>query len=584
MRLFLLLHLFLSLHLCHAQNIDSLQTVLSNSKIDSVKCKTSLLLGIEKYKQGDFNEASKLLNSTIVLANQQGDNKSVLKAYNNLGNIEADKGNNTTSLEYYQKGLKVAEQINDKKYIAHINKNIGAIYVSMKRFDESLQYYFKAEKSAIAFGDSLLFADCNNNIGTVYEQQSKYDLAITYYTNALEIYKQYKALDGVAMAYSNLAIVYKLKNDFPNSIEYNLKSIEISKQLGDKWAEAATLNNIGNLYGQMGEYEKAKLYCNQSLKLSNEINALEIVYNIYESLAKAAYKAKDIESMENYYKLFFEAKDKFNSVEVNKQVSELNVKYETEKKQRENEQLQFEKNKTTKQRNWILITSILSIAIVVISFVFIQKNQKAKQKLQQQEAINDAAFDAEQIERERIARDLHDSVGQKLSVVKMQLSLKNSDQNTTSSLLDEAIQDVRNVSHNLLPADLSNGLIKAVEHVVEQINFTSPTIKATLLVSNELNKIVFTKQKDLVLFRIVQEILNNALKYSKAQNIDITLSNHNNKLNILINDNGVGFDTESAKNGIGIKNIKMRVLQLNGVLHLESSTTKGTNYSITIPY
>lgn len=584
MRLFLLLHLFLSLHLCHAQNIDSLQTVLSNSKIDSVKCKTSLLLGIEKYKQGDFNEASKLLNSTIVLANQQGDNKSVLKAYNNLGNIEADKGNNTTSLEYYQKGLKVAEQINDKKYIAHINKNIGAIYVSMKRFDESLQYYFKAEKSAIAFGDSLLFADCNNNIGTVYEQQSKYDLAITYYTNALEIYKQYKALDGVAMAYSNLAIVYKLKNDFPNSIEYNLKSIEISKQLGDKWAEAATLNNIGNLYGQMGEYEKAKLYCNQSLKLSNEINALEIVYNIYESLAKAAYKAKDIESMENYYKLFVEAKDKFNSVEVNKQVSELNVKYETEKKQRENEQLQFEKNKTTKQRNWILITSILSIAIVVISFVFIQKNQKAKQKLQQQEAINDAAFDAEQIERERIARDLHDSVGQKLSVVKMQLSLKNSDQNTTSSLLDEAIQDVRNVSHNLLPADLSNGLIKALENVVEQINFTSPVIKATLSVSNELNKIVFTKQKDLVLFRIVQEILNNALKYSKAKNIDIVLSNHTNKFNILIKDNGVGFDTESAKNGIGIKNIKMRVLQLNGVLHLESSTTKGTNYTITIPY
>ncbi len=87
------------------------------------------------------------------------------------------------------------------------------------------------------------------------------------------------------------------------------------------------------------------MYCNQSLKLSNEINALEIVYNIYECLAKAAYKAKDIESMANYYKLFFEAKDKFNSVEVNKQVSELNVKYETEKKQRENEQLEFEKTK-----------------------------------------------------------------------------------------------------------------------------------------------------------------------------------------------------------------------------------------------
>ncbi len=588
---FLIIFFCLNFFCFEAQVLDSLKNEFINSTTEKEKCNIGLQIGIENYKQGKFKQATLCLNNTLILASKLKDVNTILKVYNNLGNIAADNGDNPKALINYQKALAIAEQINDTRYVASLNKNIGALFVSWKRFDESLTYYFNAEKLAIELEDSILLADCNNNIGTVYEQQNQYKKAIERYTIALDIYKKYCVTDGVAMSYGNLAIVYKLQKKYDKAIEYNLKSVDLSKQLGDKWAESATLNNIGNLYGEIGNYALAIDYCQKSLSISRAINAPEITYNVYESMADAAVKAGKYKEAYNFHHQYTLAKDSFVNTENNKQLSELKIKYETEKKEIDNQQLKFENElKTTQtqnantQRNWIIIISVISLIVAIIVFKLIYKSRQAKEKLLQQTRINETAFNTEQAERSRIARDLHDSVGQKLSVVKMQLSMKGADVNMASNLLDESIQEVRSISHNLMPYDLHKGLIVAIQELSEQFNFTSTHTKITLQLTEAASKTNFPKQTELSVYRVVQEITTNALKYAKANNIHIDMDCSQKKILLNLKDDGVGFniDALNGSKGIGLTNMRDRIEQLNGTFIIQSSEGKGTHFKISI--
>ncbi len=211
-----------------------------------------------------------------------------------------------------------------------------------------------------------------------------------------------------------------------------------------------------------------------------------------------------------------------------------------------------------------------------------KKNKRIIQEQQRQNRINQVVLDTEQQERERIARDLHDSVGQKLSVVKMQLSVKDADVNSSSKLLDEAIQDVRNVSHNLMPADLSKGLIVALENMCEQINLSTKDLKVHF--NHSIENVELNKQQESIVYRLIQELINNAIKYAKAKNIYIDLNYIKPNLHVLVKDDGVGFNVEEVrgKNGIGLNNLQQRVEKMNGKWELKTALGSGTSYHISI--
>jgi two-component system NarL family sensor kinase len=163
--------------------------------------------------------------------------------------------------------------------------------------------------------------------------------------------------------------------------------------------------------------------------------------------------------------------------------------------------------------------------------------------------------------------------------------MKNADTQSAINLLDEAIQDVRNVSHNLMPADLSKGLITAIENMSEQMNLPSNTLQVHLHITNNARLLVINKQQSMLIYRIIQELLNNAIKYAQAKNIHINMDCEKNQLKLILTDDGVGFDLDSIiKNGgLGIKNIKERVHYMIGDLQFDSKIGQGTQYQISIP-
>lgn len=513
-----------------------------------------------------------------------------IRAQVNIGRIYGDKGDNVAALQHYQEALQEAENLNDKRLIAPILKNIGVLYISWKKFDKALEYYDKTEVIARELNDQELIADCQNNKGTVYEQTEEYDKAIGVYKSALHVYTEKNITGKIAMALSNLAIVYKFKKNYAESLQYNFKAIALAEQTGNKWNMAATYNNIGNLYGAMGNYREAITYCEKALAIAKEIDAQEIVESIYDSMADAAATAGDYKKAFEYHKLFSESLNEFVNTEYTRQLSELNIRFETEKKQTVILQQQFE---ISKRNYWLLTASIVFIFLLMAAY-FIWRNHRhalgrrlQEEILRQKEIEARALFEGEQTERIRLARDLHDGVGQMLSLIKMNISALPAEDTTvlkTIGLVDKTIDEVRNVSHNLIPEELNFGIFPALEDLAEKVN-SSGVPKMEIEISSEIRSKAFKKQHELSIYRIVQEIVNNIVKHASASTIRLSIHQHYHGTLLLIQDNGHGINmnTIHASTGIGWKNINARVHLMNGKIEIRSGKQSGTQIEITLP-
>nr|WP_294791178.1 sensor histidine kinase [uncultured Mucilaginibacter sp.] len=569
---------------------DSLKAELQKHP-DNLKLKYQL--GMASLKNGKADSAAIWFNDVIRIAGKTGDTENYILAKIQAGRLLADKGENVKALKLYEEALSKAESINSKLEIAHIYKNIGALYISWKKFDNALNYYEKAEALAAEIGDNVLVADCQNNKGTVYEQTGAYDQAIKAYKNALAVYSAKNIKAKVAMALSNIAIVYKYQKNYKASLEYNKKALAISVNTGDKWMMSATYNNIGNLYGEMGDYKNAIAYCEKALAIAKQIDAIEIEESIYDSMSEAAAKAGDYKNAYQYHKEFSAANRKFINIESANQLSELNVKFETERRQKLIQEQQFE---ISKRNYWLYGALMLLVLIAIVAYLVIRNNTyKQDKRIQaeirkQQEIETRSLFEGEQKERIRIARDLHDSIGQLLSVVKMNLSFlghqfKGDDLlENTITLLDKTITEVRHISHNLIPEELNFGLFAALEDMAEKIS-ESGTTKVLMDIPDEVRAHRFERSNELSIYRIVQEALGNIVKHAQATRVQFSVLQQAGGITILIKDDGKGFDTAQIKTsgGIGWKNIAARVNMLNGHLQVRSEKLKGTQIEITIP-
>jgi two-component system, NarL family, sensor kinase len=189
---------------------------------------------------------------------------------------------------------------------------------------------------------------------------------------------------------------------------------------------------------------------------------------------------------------------------------------------------------------------------------------------------------------------LHDGVGQLLSAAKLNLS--NLDSKLTSkteeqllamqnalSLVDDSVKEVRSVSHNMMPNTLiKQGLASAVREFITKLG-SAPTLKVDLEIIGLDTRL--DNQVETVLYRVIQEIVNNIIKHANASQISMQLIRHDTELNIMIEDNGVGFDTNQLENfdGIGLKGIQTRIEFLNGSVHFDSTIGRGTTVIIDIP-
>lgn len=352
---------------------------------------------------------------------------------------------------------------------------------------------------------------------------------------------------------------------------------------------------LGLFYLNSKEYQKGIDICKEGVRMIEENKFRFISTDIYQSLARNYKAAGQYEKAEETLETILRIKDSVNERNSNDLMEELQTKYEVQKKENTIVQQKFN---LTKKNYYIYGTVGLLIATLLFGYLFMRNRRKTQQlKMKQLEAeqkntTTQAVMQAEEEERKRIAGELHDSVAQKMVVAKMNLEVLGTELNNLSesqqkiytniiSLLSESSSEVRQLSHSMMPQAFEHmGLVNAVRDFLDKINKNSLVVNFSA--GGELDKI--RERKALMIFRIIQEAVQNVLKHAKADKLDLTMNLNKNELEVIIEDNGLGLDISQLKEkGMGITNIYSRIDYLNGKIEINSHPGKGTLMAFKIP-
>lgn len=583
-KLFIFAVLFFSQMLGAAPEKDSIDQLISKEKNTSKK----LILfeeTLDQIKHQNFEKSIQLANQAIALADQT-------KHFATKGNLLRLKGNayyfkgkyDSCSIYFYQ-SLKILTKEDSPKNLLLLHNDFGRLYRKLKDYPRALQNYESAFLIEKQLNDDELLATLYNESGIVYEEMGNYEEAINRYQRSLTIQEKRGDLVGQGYALEFIGGAYLLQKEYSKSEDYLQKALTIREKTKDQFAIALNLNVLGNLYFEQKNLKKAESYYLKSNSISQKIQYKDLLKSNYQQLAQL-YKSAGkydlaYENLEQYRLI----NDEIFNIERLKQVEELSTKYETAEK----DKLILEQKSKILKRN-VLVYSLAGF--LLLGFIY-YRNYQNKQKIllqkeiyHQNELATKALFEGEQNERIRIARDLHDSIGQMLSVIKMNLSMqeKSAESTKIQSLVDQTIDEVRAISHNLIPEELNFGIISALENLADKINFSSTT-KMELFIPEEIRAVQFQKQNELSIYRIVQEVVNNMVKHADATAISLTMKKVDHSLILNIADNGKGIadpDLTESK-GIGWKNINARVNMMDGKIKINSEKLAGTQIEITLP-
>ncbi|MEW6469991.1 MAG: tetratricopeptide repeat protein [Bacteroidota bacterium] len=305
-----------------------------------------------------------------------------------LGIIHMYSGKLDTALYYAIQALSLFEKLKDVKGIAAAYGNIGIVYWYQHNFSKSLDYYNQALQAYTKLNDSDGMANQYNNIGLIYSEQKKYDEAIALYERSLEIYLRSGNLRAVSKRYNNIAIVYEEKGDFDRAMEYYNKAIKLREETGDRNGMVISLNNLGDLLSKNKKYALALEYLDKSLSIAKELGFLDGQKYAYEYLGNTYERLKEYEKALEYHRLSVLVEDSMRNIEMDRQMAEMEARYQNEKKQKEIARLELE-NKGQEAANyritlWLILVSACLLGLFLWFNAFRQKKRRQEARLQEE--------------------------------------------------------------------------------------------------------------------------------------------------------------------------------------------------------
>lgn len=568
---------------------------------DLGSAKALIRMGITYDISGDYDSAISCYLQSGVFYARINNLKGKASAINNIGMLYAAKGQFSKALGNYFTALKIFESIHEENFMANCLNNIGIVYSDIYKYKLAHTYFKQALAIYERTNNKAQMASTYTNMGRNYSDMNQEDTALWYFKKSLVLEKELNNIYGLGILYNNMAITYKKKSELKTQLFYLYESLKIKKQLNDKTGEASTLLNISDAYVDLKDRKQAEKYMLESHRIALSLNSFRILrksgYQLYKFYKREGDYAKAIQ----YVDVYSMARDSALNEESMQQIAELETRYESEKKalalEKKDLELKNANFEITNKQNTIVILIVACALVLVVSILLYnryrhkQQQEMAQQLLQQQELRNKAIIEAEEKERIRIARELHDGIGQQLSAAKMNLSAFESsihEQHKDTyqhliTLVDDAVKEVRTISHNMMPnALLRSGLSSAVREFVNKLSITD-ALKIDLQIVGLNTRL--ENSAETVLYRVIQECVSNIIKHADASHINIQLIKHEAHLNMLIEDNGKGFNTKNIDGfeGIGLKNIISRVQYLNGTIDFDSMPGRGTTISVDIP-
>jgi two-component system NarL family sensor kinase len=569
-------------------------------------------IGVCYIELNKMDSAVITFEQAIPVARQLNDTLRVARITANIGNVYLHKKDRVKAIEYYLQSAGIWETCGDKNRLAALYSNIGWLFTEQKEYDKAIEYGNKAYVLAKKLNDDYSAVNALLNLSGAYSdlkmQEKQYELLQT----ALPLAIKGEDIEQINTVYDNLGGYYYQQKQYRESLTNYLESYRYAQQMGNQYHLSEVCKKLSRVYHQLNEPGKALQFIMQAEKLANEVGARADLKEIYQARAEIEQSAGNYKAAGDYFSKTLALSDSLFQSSTSEKVAEVEAKYQNEKKQQEilrlekDTQIQSLSLKQKSTLNYILIGSLA--AVLIVGFLgyrnFRSRQQLAKQhdELQQQRIRElekdrqlvavDSLLKGQEEERSRLAKDLHDGLGGLLSGVKFSLSNMKDNLIITPDnmavfersldMIDTSIKELRRVAHNMMPEMLVKfGLDEALKEYCNSLN-------ATKLISVKYQSFGMDARmdssKEIIIYRIVQELLNNILKHAAATETLVQLIKEEKRLSIVVEDNGKGFDTSALENnkGAGWTSIRSRVDYLQGQLDINSEAGKGTSINIEI--
>ncbi len=464
--------------------------------------------------------------------------------------------------------IEYAKLKKDPNFLSQSYMEIGKSFYNADPF-LALYYFKKAEKENLKTSNEVFLGKILQNLGATYahDKIKKFDSAIFVYDKALLIFKKRNLQNFIFNIYTNKGVAFNKKKEFNKALLFFQKADSIQLKEYNQKSKEILYGFMADTYKNVGNFKKALECIEWQKKLQNTINEKE------QSIA----------------------------------IKEIQTKYETQKKELENLNL---KTKNEHEMLWIYIFISLIIAGSTVAYLKVNNlRKKEKIAIQEKELQNErlekalkdhelesieSMLQGQEKERIKIANDLHDNLGSMLVTLKLNFqnikerrdTLKTEEDRLyekTDSLLEEAYQKVRTIAHTKNAGVIANdGLVPAVKNIADKISLPGKLNVEVIAFGLDTR---LENTLEVSIFRMIQEILTNIIKHSSANKATIQLTKHDDSLNIIIEDNGIGFNPSriDEMEGMGLNNIKKKVQYMNGTFTIDSFEGKGTTIIIDLP-
>jgi two-component system, NarL family, sensor kinase len=584
--------------------------IARKEEYDAGVIRAHLLMGILHDISSKYDSALFHYRTSLVHSHKVGDTLRVASNNANIGLTYMSMGNFREAMEYFLNALGYFEQIGFAMGIASTYNNLGIIYYDLNNLDKSLEYYYKSLDIRTDINDRFGIGAALTNIGNTYSKMDSMELAVDYLERSIAVKKEIDDLYGQTISNSILGGIYIKKGDYQLAQKFLDSAVEISKTIDSKGQEINAYLVYDRLLKAKGFYRESIDLNEKALRMAEEIGSLKFKSTAYKNLSLSYESLGEISKAFYYFKKHIEVKEQLMSHDQINQVFQLELEYEREKKaseiallnrQAEISALQIEKQELLlSRRKTSMLTIVAVFLIIFLLFYHRYTQQKNREKLnlnnalsQMQKHVARGAIEAEIKERQRIGEELHDSFGQILSLIKLNLTklqkkgkipLDKKDEmlNQTVALANKAFKDLRTISHNMSPIMLkTKGLVLSVKDLLDTIDETGEYRINFDIVNMEGNLDPFT---EFTLFRTIQELLNNIINHARATEISVQMIKDGNDITIMVEDNGKGFDPDSLNSfqGMGLQNTISRIKNLNGEIIIDSAPGRGTIITIII--
>lgn len=530
---------------------------------------------------GNSRSAVSYMDSAIVIYKELGRTSLLPILYYNRAEQNVKLGRLKEALSDCDIAYNYAIELNRKGIIEELYKTIADIYYLQNNFEQSKNYYEKSYRENEEQKDTVTMATLLNKLGKVYESKKDYGKSILNYEKAISLSTKISHENEIAENYTNLSIVWMKKGDMKKAELNAMKAIEYARKKNNKIQLAQAQAALSNVYLQRDSTAMAIQTAVESYQEADSINVFEAKKKSADALAESYFKSGDFKNAYYYLNISKALTDSIASDRFSNELASMQTSFKVAEKDNEIRLLGKDKDL---QRHKLRQQKYLAIAAIAVAFLalggiwlLIYRN-KLKQRMAELELRN------------RIAADLHDEVGSSLSSIHMlsQMATQPGNEATHIDILSrmstnakETMDKMGDIVWMIKPETEAGSLRQRMERFAYEI-CSGKNIDIHLRL-DELEAVKLSMEQRKNIYLIFKEVLNNAVKYSGAEQITVSTALQNNTLVLLVKDEGSGFDSRLIKKGNGLDNINNRAIEMQGAITIDSMPGKGTGIQLSIP-